>query len=322
MFSQRLRFIRALRRGWLLLLTALSSFGVACQAQSMLGFNLSNATIPVDEIHRGGPPPDGIPAIDEPNFTKAGEVDFLEDGDVVLGFVHGGEARAYPFRILIWHEIVNDTVAGTPVAPTYCPLCGTAMVFGREYGGQVLDFGVSGLLYNSDVLMFDRQTSSLWSQLGLKAVSGDYAGTGLEWLPSEQMTWEAWRERYPDSDVLNLDTGHRRDYLNLPYQSYFHSPRTMFPYQKHRDDMDAKVWVAGVRHGGSQKAYPLESLPSGQAIEDTIGGKPVSLRYDREAEHFQINDAEGDPLPVVHAFWFAWQAFFPETELWESSLNQ
>lgn len=283
---------------------------------SLLGFDLSEATIPASEIHRGGPPPDGIPSIDHPRFTPAAEVGFLNPDDIVIGMEVDGDARAYPFRILIWHEIVNDTVGGRPVAVTYCPLCGTAMVFDRRYRDRTLTFGVSGLLYNSDVLMFDRETRSLWSQLGLKAVSGEYAGEPLTWLPSEQMTWEAWQEKYPDSQILNLNTGHRRDYVNLPYQDYFDSPATMFPYRQHRGDLQPKAWVAGVQHHGAEKAYPLDALPAGTTIEDTIAGHPVTIHYDPESGHFTIRDADGEPIPSVHVFWFAWQAFYPKTELW------
>lgn len=302
------------------LATALLGGGAAtsCSAaeETILGFDVSNASISVREIYRGGPPPDGIPSIDNPRFTPTGEVDFLREDDQVIGFSHNDEHRAYPFRVLIWHEIVNDVVGGKPVMATYCPLCGTAMMFSRTYQGQVLTFGVSGLLYNSDVLMFDRQTRSLWSQLGLKAVAGEWVGTDLEWLPSEQMTWAAWRERYPDSQVLNTDTGHRRDYVNLPYGGYFNSPEVMFPVRENRHDLPAKDWVAGVRHAEAEKAYPLAQLPSGEWLSDTIGGAPVTLRYTEASGHFEINDAEGNPIPVVHVFWFAWQAFYPDTQLW------
>lgn len=289
--------------------------------QTRLGFDVSNAIISPYDMREGGPPPDGIPSIDNPRFTRAEDVMFLDDDDIVIGYARNGDARAYPFRILIWHEIVNDTVGGKPVAVTYCPLCGTAMVMGREYGGRVLTFGVSGLLYNSDVLMFDRQTRGLWSQIGLKAVSGEYVGTEMEWLPSEQMTWEAWRERHPESVVLNTNTGHQRDYRNLPYESYFASNITMFPYERNRRERDLSVkdWVAGARHGGAAKAYPLDAVPTGKWVDDTIGGEAVRFHYDKDASLFRIRDTEGGDLPIVHVFWFAWQAFYPETEVWRKT---
>lgn len=285
--------------------------------QSMLGFDLSNATIPTDEIKRGGPPPDGIPSIDNPKFSDVEDVNYLQEDDIVLGFEHNGVRRAYPFRIMVWHEIVNDTVGGKPIAATYCPLCGTAMVFSREFDGETLEFGVSGLLYNSDVLMFDRKTDSLWSQIKAEAVSGKYAGTEMEWLPGEQMTWSAWREKYPGSEVLNLETGHNRDYGKEAYQSYFQSGRTMFPYERNNDRLEAKKWVVGVEYKGNAKAYPLDELPANKTVEDTIGDATVTFTYDPDAKNFNIRDADGNEIPAVQAFWFAWQAFHPETEVYE-----
>lgn len=301
---------------FLLLPILLAWIGIGTvNAQSVLGFDLSEAIIPAKEIRRGGPPPDGIPSIDEPKFTPVAEVDFLEPDDTIIAFEKDGVARAYPFRILIWHEIVNDVVADQPIAVVYCPLCGTAMVFDRRYDDQTLEFGVSGLLYNSDVLMFDRQTKSLWSQLGLKSVSGEFAGTELEWLPSKQTTWQAWQKANPDGEVLNTKTGHRRDYVNLPYESYFTSPGTMFPYERNRDELEPKQWVAGIRVNGQAKAYHLEDMPKSKWIDDKVGGTAIRVRYDPKDASFEARTAEGKSIPVVHVFWFAWQAFYPKTEL-------
>jgi hypothetical protein len=301
------------------LLFFLLLLGIAASAcaQRQLGFDVSNATIPLEEIRRGGPPPDGIPSIDDPKFTPATEVDYLEPDDTVIGYTKHGVARAYPFRILIWHEIVNDIVGGHPIAVVYCPLCGTAMIFDRRYGKKTLVFGVSGLLYNSDVLMFDRQTKSLWSQLGMKSVAGEFVGTELKWLPSEQTTWAAWRAENPEGEVLNLDTGHRRNYRDLPYQSYFTSSGTMFPYERNRDELEPKEWVAGIRLNGQAKAYHIESLPKNQWVDDQVGNTIVRIRYSPKTESFEATAADGEAVPVVHAFWFAWQAFYPDTELWK-----
>jgi len=144
-------------------------------AQVRNGFDLSNALVPVEEIHAGGPPRDGIPSIDEPRFQPAGEIRFLSDSDLVFGVGEGRDRRAYPLRILVWHELVNDVVGGRPLVISYCPLCGTAMAFDRRVRGRTLTFGVSGLLYQSDVLMYDRETESLWTQLGMEGVSGSFA---------------------------------------------------------------------------------------------------------------------------------------------------
>lgn len=287
-------------------------------ARAATGFDLSNATIPKDQILSGGPGKDGIPAILEPKFIAVEEADFLEDADKIVGFVKDGTARAYPLRILVWHEIVNDTVAGQAIAVTYCPLCGTCMVFDREIGGLSLSFGVSGLLYQSDVLMYDHQTDSLWSQLKMECVAGELAGRGLHWLPSEEMTWKAWKGLHPDSEVLSTDTGFGRSYDRTPYGGYERSNSIMFPVPKHRDELPNKEWVVGVVVNGVAKAYPLKYLAELEdgILSDSVGQSPVTIRYDGErkwprAEHTDT----GEAIPHVSAYWFAWQAFYPDTEL-------
>jgi hypothetical protein len=154
---------------------------------TMNGFRVDGASIPVADIRHGGPPRDGIPAIDEPRFVSAAEARFLKPDDRVVGVVRGGVARAYPIAILNWHEVVNDRFGDEAVAVTFCPLCGTAMVFAAEAGGRQLQFGVSGLLYNSDVLLYNRQTESLWSQIMAEAVTGPMQGTRLEFLPTAHL---------------------------------------------------------------------------------------------------------------------------------------
>ena len=283
------------------------------------GFDISNASIPTEEILRGGPSRDGIPAIDEPKFLPAADVNYLRDGDTVVGFVEQGEARAYPLRILVWHEIVNDTVGGRPIAVTYCPLCGTCMIFDRRYNGKELTFGVSGLLHNSDVLMYDRQTESLWSQLKMEAVSGPQVGQKMHWLASEQMTWAAWKERYPDSDVLSKETGFGRTYDGLPYAGYEQTERTMFPVPKHRDELRNKEWVIGVIVDGLPKAYPIAELEKlgDLPLDDVVGELPIEVSYDAAGQRAEVKErTSGTAVPNVRVYWFAWQAFYPQTELY------
>ncbi len=294
----------------------LSCLGPAVQAQTRNGFDLSGASISKDEIFSGGPPRDGIPAIDQPRFIAANRVDFLHDDDIVIGLVRGGTARAYPLRILVWHEIVNDVIGNTPVVVTYCPLCGTGMVFDRTVGGTVRTFGVSGLLYHSDVLMYDRESDSLWSQLAMRAVSGSAVGQELVWLPSEHLTWRAWRKTYPQGEVLSTDTGFDRDYGSEAYTSYFASGTPMFPVPQTRRELPNMAWVVGVIINGQSKAYPVNDLPTEGSIEDTVGNKHIVIRYDAESRHPEITGAQGEQLPSVMVFWFAWQAFYPRTELW------
>lgn len=287
------------------------------QGREKNGFDLSKASIKRDEILSGGPPRDGIPSIDRPEFIDVSKVDYLRDNDIVIGLVRGDIARAYPTRILIWHEIVNDVIGGDAVAVTYCPLCGTAMVFERKIDGKVRTFGVSGLLYRSDVLMYDRESESLWSQLAMKAVSGPAVGTKLTWLHSEHLTWKAWREKYPHGKVLSTNTGYKRNYGRDTYTSYFSSENTMFPVPHTRKELSNKTWVIGVVINGKAKAYPVDDLPTDSAIKDKVGGKQLVVRYDAQKKFPQISDSEGKQIPSVMVFWFAWQAFYPKTDLWK-----
>lgn len=285
------------------------------------GFDVSNATIPLEEILSGGPPKDGIPAILRPKFVSIEDADFMRDDDKIVGVVRDGVARAYPLRILVWHEIVNDVVAGQPVAVTYCPLCGTCMVFKGSHGGKKRTFGVSGLLYQSDVLMYDHQTESLWSQLKMESVAGEHAGDRLEWLPSEEMTWKAWRERYPGSEVLSTDTGFGRSYggTGRPYARYEQSDRLMFPVPKHRDELSNKEWVVGIIVNGAAKAYPVARLEElgGEPLSDIVGGQAIAIAYDPDRQSPSVKHAgTGERIPHVSAYWFAWQAFYPATELY------
>ncbi len=285
-------------------------------AESKNGFDVSNATIPASQIFRGAPR-DAIPAIDEPRFTAASKTNWLRDDDLVFGVSVEGEHRAYPLRILVWHEIVNDEIAGQPVAVTYCPLCGTAMAFDRNIAGETLVFGVSGLLYQSDVLLFDRRSQSLWSQLGMEAVSGVHAGKGLKWRPGDLMTWKGWKDAYPESMVLSRETGHSRNYNRTPYQGYAERPETMFPFDRHRDDLGNKEWVLGVIHEGVAVAVHLAELAErGKPLLLQVGASAIEVRYHAHSRFATVRDPEGKVLPSVQLYWFAWQAFYPETIVW------
>lgn len=280
-------------------------------------FDVSDAIIPTTEIFSGGPPRDGIPSIDHPVFVQAADVTFLHDDDLVVSVSIADKTRAYPLRILVWHEIVNDVMADLPFAVTYCPLCGTAMVFDRTVGNRTITLGVSGLLYHSDVLMYDRETESLWSQLKRQAISGEMAKTYLPWRPSEHLTWAAWKEKYPTSQVLSTNTGHERDYSATPYQGYEDDPGTIFPVPTHRDELPTKEWVLGIVIGAESKAYRLSSIPTGKVISDMVGGSDIEVSYDPATQQALVmNINRNEEMPYVKAYWFAWQAFHPETGLW------
>lgn len=285
-------------------------------------FDTSNAIIPVDRILSGGPLPDGIPSIDEPNFVDPAAVDFLRDGDEVIVFSSGEETRIYPFRILVWHEIINDQIGEVAIAVTYCPLCGTSMVFDRSLNGETLEFGVSGLLYNSDVLMYDRQTESLWTQLGRKAVSGQLVGNKLAWLPSLQMTWVAAKDAHPDARVLSLETGYQKHYESEAYAAYKNSPQNTFPVTFSRDELPRKAWIIGVEVNGRPKAYAVDSFTAETSFNDVVEGVELNVFYNPGTQLAKVVDRETQkPIPNVRAYWFAWQAFYPETLLWRNSVN-
>jgi len=282
------------------------------------GFDIRGALIPPDAIQRGGPPRDGIPSIDRPRFVAAAQSG-LADDERVLGLALAGVTRAYPVRILNWHEIVNDRLAGRAVVLTYCPLCGTGVAFDARIAGRDAVFGVSGLLYNSDVLLYDRGSDSLWSQLMAQAVSGPMKGTRLQPLPLTHTTWADWRQRHPRTQVLSADTGFVRDYTRNPYEGYEQVQALMFEVE-HRDErFPVKEWVLGLRLGGEARAYPFSVLAQRAdaqgRLRDRVGGRDVEIRFDRAHRSAEAFDAAGQPLPGVMAYWFAWVAFNPKTSV-------
>lgn len=291
----------------------LAASSTATETGEINGFKLTALRVPLDEIRSGGPPRDGIPSIDKPKFIAPDKADFMQEDDLVLSYSHDGTTRAYPLRILVWHEIVNETIAGKPILVTYCPLCGTAMIFDRKVGGTVRDFGVSGLLYQSDVLMYDRVDESLWSQLKMEAVSGPMSGTTLTLLPSAHLTWKAWKEKHPQGEVLSTETGQPRSYAGRAYARYFDSPYTMFPVPEHRDELEKKDWVIGVIAEGKSHAFPVATLTATRKASH----KGVTVTYDPESRLAVAEDTSGNRIPATTAFWFAWQAFQPETSLWK-----
>jgi hypothetical protein len=297
---------------------ALTLAAAAAGAQTLNGFDLKGASIPVQAIERGGPPKDGIPAIDRPRFVPAARA-ALADADRVLGLARGGVARAYPVRILNWHEVVNDRIGDEALAVTYCPLCGAGVAFRARLADGDASFGVSGLLYNSDVLLYDRRTESLWSQLLAEAVSGPLKGTKLEPVPISHTTWADWKRRHPGTEVLSTDTGFVRDYERDPYAGYDKVARLMSDVQHKDDRLQLQEWVLGVQLGGDAKAYPFSrlarSVDATGRLRDRVGGQAVELRFDAKHQSAQAFDAQGHELPAVRAFWFAWVACNPKTSV-------
>jgi hypothetical protein len=295
-----------------LALSALA-FTTAPAAQTMNGFDLRDALVDPAEILSGGPPKDGIPAIDRPQFVKAGDAR-MSPGDRILGVASNGEAKAYPVRILNWHEVVNDSVGGTAVAVTYCPLCGSGVTFDRTVQDKVRSFGVSGLLYNSDVLLYDRETNSLWSQILGKAVTGPAKGAKLALVATAHTSWADWVARHPDTLVLSEDTGYTRDYARDPYAGYDVNPVILFPVANSSSRFDNKEVVLGLDLDGSRKAYPFGELAKTEGvIVDQLAGRNIRIAYDAQHRTARVLDKDGKELPSVMTYWFAWYAFYPES---------
>ena len=315
--------------------------------------------VPVDQIVSGGPPPDGIPSIDDPKFISVQEAGrFLEDSDFVLGLNINGDIRAYPLQILVWHEIVNDNVGGIPVAVTYCPLCFTNQVFNRSLddGQEVVEFGTSGKLYNSNLVMYDRTSKSLWSQAMAEGIVGKYAGTKLERVPFDVAYWKEWKQLYPDSKILSRDTGSNRPYGVDPYGDYYTNSDVLFPISNRDDRLGLKEIVVGFENKGQYKAYKLQEIEDNKVINDQVNGKSITLfssypfmiraydpiaqgqtlefTYNPKSKNFldeqtgsewnfegkaisgQMKGKQLTRLPFDEGFWFEWVAFHPKTEIY------
>jgi hypothetical protein len=294
-------------------------FATACLAGPyMNGFDLRGSLVPNEQIFAGGPPRDGIPAIDRPRFVSP-EKAAISAHDRVLGMRLNGVTKAYPIAILNWHEIVNDRFDSDAVVVSYCPLCGSGMAFRAKVDGHNLTFGVSGLLYNSDLLLYDRHSESLWSQIERRAISGRFRGRRLALIPLEHTTWQDWRQRHPHSLVLSRETGFSRDYDRHPYAGYDQSREIYFPLAIRAYGYHPKERILGIELDGHFKAYPFSELSKHAAsVEDSLGGRRITVHFDAENQTARAEHENGAPLPGVVAYWFAWYAFHPESDVFKS----
>jgi len=223
--------------------------------------------IPKDEVRDGGPGKDGIPSIDSPNFIAVNQVNFLSNDDLIIGLKIGDEVRGYPHPILDWHEIINDQIGNDAVAVTYCPLTGTAVGWDRVINGKTTTFGVSGLLYNSNLLPYDRETDSNWSQMRLDCVHGELKGTEINTYHLLETDWETWKKKFPDSKVVSTETGFNRNYDNYPYGSYRTDSQLIFGVDNSDDDRLArKERVYGAIIFGRVKTYRFSSFSSEKVV--------------------------------------------------------
>jgi len=296
--------------------------------------DFSKHTVPLGEFVSGGPGKGGIPAIDEPKFVSVSEADeWLEDREPVIELELEGEARAYPLQILIWHEIVNDAVGGRPVAVTFCPLCNTALVFDRRVDGRLLDFGTTGYLRNSDLVMYDRQTESWWQQFGGEAVIGELAGKELEQVPAAVVAWSDFEAQHPDGRVLSRDTGSARPYGRNPYTGYDDVDSPPFVPTANPDDdrLAPKERVVYVERGGEAVAVPFTALAKAKRMEISVGGDRLAIDWvpgarsaldhpaiaaGREVGSARVQLVEsGAPVAFDTPFWFAVAAFRPDVRV-------
>jgi hypothetical protein len=241
--------------------------------------DFSKRTIPLSDILSGGPGKDGIPAIDDPQFESIADGDlWLVGSEPVHVVAINGEVKAYPLGILIWHEIVNDTVGGVPVVVTYCPLCNSALTFDRRLGHRLLDFGVSGNLRFSDMIMYDRQTETWWQQLEGVGIIGDLVNEQLPVLPSPVVSWEQFKTAHPDATVLSRDTGYNRRYGNNPYSLYDTGSPFLFT-----GSTDARLKaldrVVAIDEGGETVAFPFIVLQQEKVVPYTLGGKDLVVFF-------------------------------------------
>jgi hypothetical protein len=239
--------------------------------------DFNKTSIDFREILSGGPPKDGIPSIDNPQFRSIGKVTDLGGTEPVIGLEINGNARAYPLRILIWHEIVNDEVGGTPVSVTYCPLCNSAIVFDRRLDGRVLDFGTTGKLRNSDLVMYDRQTESWWQQFIGTGIVGEYTGRKLKTIPARVESFDHFKARHPDGKVLVPNDENMRMYGHNPYVGYDSASRPFLYSGEMPKGINPMARVVVVRSKGKPKAVTLELLRKNGKV--TLGD--ISLKWQK-----------------------------------------
>jgi hypothetical protein len=334
--------------------------------------DFSRRTVEWEEILSGGPPKDGIPAVDTPTFESPEEAaSWLSERDPVIVFENDGTARAYPLAILIWHEIVNDEVGGMPVSVTFCPLCNASIVFDRQFGDQLLDFGTTGKLRNSDLIMYDRQTETWWQQFTGQGIVGELTGSQLRFLPSQVLSFGDFVNEFPEGEVMQRPPAGRR-YGTNPYQGYYSQVGRPFLFSGELDErLRPTERVVGLELGDVAIAYPFSVAAEAGVINDEVAGRPVAILhkagtasalgdatinqaedvgstavFNRQVEDQTLtfsangdgtfNDEEtgstwnilGEAIDGEMAgtelaqeiafdhFWFAWSAFFPETELY------
>ena len=315
---------------YLLAISVLSLVALlGCARQNTLKGQDASSSIKVDsrgvkyivdpgKILSGGPPKDGIPSIDNPKFVKLAEADrWIKDNELVLAIIYKGVKRVYPLQILVWHEIVNDAIAGDPILITYCPLCGSGIAYLRSIDGEAVEFGTTGKLYNSNLVMYDRKTDTWWTQIDGKAIVGELTGRGLTEISIDTVTWGEWKREHPESEVLSRDTGFSRSYGRDPYGSYYKHSTLMFPVEHDDRRIHPKTVIFGIEVGGVYKAYKEEDVMKKGTFEDSVAGVAIRVNRDPAGIVSFTNMDSGKEIVKERDFWFAWYAFHPDTLVYE-----
>lgn len=288
--------------------------------------DFTGAKVKAEDLLQGCFGQDCIPSINNPKFESSQQATWLKDEDIVFAIDYKGVQRAYPQRILNWHEIVNDEVAGDPVAVTFCPLCGSALAFERKVDGVITEFGVSGKLHNSDLVMYDRYEGNLWQQITGVGIVGPAARRDekLKQVPIITTTWGQWKKEHPSTQVLSKDTGHSRNYDQYPYGTYEQDDQLFFGVKELDKSLQIKTVVYGLDLNGSSKAYPesvfdeqSSSTNKKKVINDTVGNIAIRLERTESGQIKVTNLQNQEEITPIRLFWFAWAAFHPDTELYK-----
>lgn len=331
---------------------------IGCNSVESSSANVSGDwTIPENEVFDGGPGKDGIPALESPSFVKPSSINFMSSNDLVLIVNHNNEVRIYPHPILDWHEIINDEIGNKSFAVTYCPLTGSGICWDRNIDGEKTTFGVSGLLYNTNLIPYDRKTGSNWSQMQLKSVNGALISTEVKTYPIIETSWGTAKNLYPNADVVSTNTGYSRSYGTYPYGDYRSNHSSfLFPVNSSDGRLDAKERVLGLFSNNLTKAYRISDFQNGKIIIDTLGSERILIYGDSQKNIISAFDITGlsndiifsipntfssfvisnnlgnsydlfgnslnsssvnlEPAKYFVAYWFAWAAFYPETDLY------
>jgi hypothetical protein len=312
-----MRFVRFTALSASLLLATVAngqrSFELDILTETFLFDESTKKTVALSDLRQGCPARDCIPSIDDPNYLSADAATHVADDELVITLSYNGEYRAYPTKILDHHEIVNDTLGGGALAITWCPLCGSAVGIRRTVAGEVTEFGVSGVLYNSDLVLYDRATETLWDQIEAKGIVGKLTDEHLELIPVSMSRWAKWRDRHPDTLVLSTDTGFDYDYTEDRFAEYRDSTGLFMPVSATDERVHAKTVVFGFDLPSGSIAYTESALEESGGYDHDLNGEKAEITLHDDGS---VTMLRGDQtLYPTRLFWFAWYTFHPGTDL-------